>query len=125
MDILHIVGIFLIVFCAVRGFKKGFVNTLGGMLASILAIVFVYMLNTWALESLLLTLLTDRTLIVVRVLLCVLLYAVVFFVLKAVISSLRILTKLPVIRGLNKLLGFIVGGAYGVLLVGIIFAFFV
>ncbi|MBQ8527424.1 MAG: hypothetical protein IJ429_03035 [Lachnospiraceae bacterium] len=125
MSIGHIVGLLLIVICAIRGLKKGFVNTLGTILASLLSIIFVYLLNTWALESLLLTLLADHMVVVVRIVLCLVLYAALFFVLKAVILSLRVLTKLPVIRGLNKLLGMIAGAAYGILLVGIIFAFFV
>ncbi|MBE5882533.1 MAG: hypothetical protein E7289_09580 [Lachnospiraceae bacterium] len=125
MNVEHVVGILLIAICAIRGFKKGFVNTLGTILASLLAIVFVYLLNTWALESLLLTLLADHMLVVVRIVLCVVLYIALFFLLKAMILSLRVLAKLPIVRGLNKLLGFIVGAAYGILLVGIIFAFFV
>jgi len=118
-DIIHIVGLIVIAICAIRGLKKGFVNTVGSILASMLSIVFVYLLNTWALESVLLVLLTDRMLLIVRVLLCIVLYVVLFFVLKAIVLSLRLLTKLPVIRGLNKLLGFVCGIVHGLLLVGI------
>ena len=118
-DIIHIVGLIVIAVCAIRGLKKGFVNTVGSILASLLSIVFVYLLNTWALESVLLVLLTDRMLLIVRVLLCIVLYVVLFFVLKAIVLSLRLLTKLPVIRGLNKLLGFVCGIVHGLLLVGI------
>ncbi|MBQ8199916.1 MAG: CvpA family protein [Lachnospiraceae bacterium] len=118
-DIIHIVGLIVIAICAIRGLKKGFVNTVGSILASLLSIVFVYLLNTWALESVLLVLLTDRMLLIVRVLLCIVLYVVLFFVLKAIVLSLRLLTKLPVIRGLNKLLGFVCGIVHGLLLVGI------
>ena len=125
MDILHIAGILLVVVCAVRGWKKGFVNTLGGIVASLLAVVFVYLLNTWALDALLMTLIADHMVVVVRIILCIALYVVLYFIWKAIITSLRILSKLPVIRGLNKLLGFAVGVVYGILLVGIIFAFFI
>lgn len=125
MDTARLIGLLLIVICAVRGYKKGIVNTLGTILASLLAIVFVYLLNVWALESVLLTLLTDHMVVVVRIIICLALYAILFFVLKAVVMSLKLLAKLPVIRGINKLLGFVAGAAYGVLLVGIIFAFFV
>lgn len=125
MNVEHIAGLVLIAVCAVRGFKKGFVNTLGTILASLLAIVFVYVLHTWALESLLLTLLADHMVVVVRIVLCAVLYLVFFLLLKAIILSLKFLTKLPIVRGINKLLGFVAGAAYGVLLVGIIFAFFV
>ena len=125
MGVWHVVGILLIVICAVRGFKKGFVNMLGEIAASILAIIFVGLLNAWALDAVLLNLLTNHMVVVVRIALCILLYVIVFFILKAIIVSLRVLTKLPVIRGLNKFLGLVSGAAYGLLLVGIIFAFFV
>ena len=115
----------MIACCAIRGFKKGFVNTVGGALASLLALAFVLVLNTWAFDSLVLTLIADHMIVIVRIVLCVLLYVVLYFALKAIIMSLRIVAKLPIIRGLNKLLGFIVGALYGTLLVGIIFAFFV
>ena len=57
---------------------------------------------------------------IIRVLLCAVLYIVLFLVLKTIILSLRILTGLPIIKGLNKLLGFVVGAAYGLLLVGVL-----
>ncbi len=124
MDIWHIGGLLLIAICAIRGCKKGFVNTLGEMLAAVFSIAFVYLLHTWAFDALFLTLLKDHTVVIVRVLLCVILYVVLYFVLKAIILSLRIFTGLPIVRGLNKLLGFAVGIVYGIMLVGIIFAFF-
>lgn len=124
MDIWHIGGLLLIAICAIRGCKKGFVNTLGEMLAAVFSIAFVYLLHTWAFDALFLTLLKDHTVVIVRVLLCVVLYVVLYFVLKAIILSLRIFTVLPIVRGLNKLLGFAVGIVYGIVLVGIIFAFF-
>ena len=124
MDIWHIGGLLLIAICAIRGCKKGFVNTLGEMLAAVFSIAFVYLLHTWAFDALFLTLLKDHKVVIVRVLLCVILYVVLYFVLKAIILSLRIFTGLPIVRGLNKLLGFAVGIVYGIVLVGIIFAFF-
>ncbi len=111
----------MIVVCAVRGCKKGFVNTVGSLAAGLLAIVFVYVLNTWAMESLLMTLLADHMLIVVRLILCIALYALLFFALKAILISLNVLARIPVVRGLNKLLGFVAGAVYGVFLVGIIY----
>lgn len=125
MGFWHIIGIIIIIGCAIRGVKKGFVNMLGEIAASVLAIVFVCLLNAWALDALLLTLLADHMIVVVRIVLCIVVYAIAFFILKAIITSLRILTKLPIIHGVNKLLGLVAGAVYGLLLVGIIFAFFV
>ncbi len=119
------IGILLIVILAIRGFKKGFVNMLGEIAASVLSIVFVIILNQWALDALLMTLWADYMIVIVRVVLCIALYAAAFFVLRAVIMSLRLVTKLPIIRSVNKFLGLLAGTIYGLLLVGIIFAFFV
>ncbi len=118
-------GLLLIAILAIRGWKKGFIDTLGGMLAGLLAVVFVYLLHSWALDSLLITLLTDRMLVLVRIVLCAVLFVVTYLILKTIILSLRIITGIPVIRGLNRLLGFLMGAVYGVLMVGIIFAFFI
>ena len=121
MNIIHIVGLILIAVCAVRGYKKGFIDTVGSILASLLSIVFVYLLNAWAFESVIPHLLSDYMIVVVRILLCVLVYSAFFFLLKAILMSLKILSRFPVFRGLNKLLGFIAGGCYGLLLAGIIY----
>lgn len=124
MDIWHIGGLLLIAICAIRGYKKGFVNMLGEMLAMVFSGGFVYLLHTWAFDAVFMTLLKDHMVIVVRVILCVVLYIVFFLILKALILSLRIFTKLPIVRGVNKVLGFIIGTVCGIVLVGIIFAFF-
>ena len=93
---------------------------MGRLCAGILSLLLVYLLNIWAFAQLVPTLLVDHQVVIVRVLLCVVLYTVLFLVLKTIILSLRILTGLPIIKGLNKLLGFVAGAAYGLLLVGIL-----
>ena len=90
MELFDIIGIVIIVAAALKGGRRGFVVTLGRLCAGILSLLLVYLLNTWA------------------------------FALKTIILSLRILTGLPIIKGLNKLLGFVAGAAYGLLLVGIL-----
>ena len=124
MDIWHIGGLLLIAVCAIRGYKKGFVNTLGEVIAMFFSVLFVYLLHAWAFDALLLNLFKDHMVVIVRIILCVVLYVVLYLILKTIILSLRIFTKLPIVRGVNKLLGFIVGTVYGIVLVGIIFAFF-
>lgn len=120
MELFDIIGIVIIVVAALRGLRRGFVVTLGRLCAGILSLVLVYLLNTWAFAQLVPTLLVDHQVVIVRVLLCIILYIVLFLVLKTIILSLRILTGLPIIKGLNKLLGFVVGAAYGILLVGVL-----
>ena len=120
MELFDIIGIVIILAAAFRGGRKGFVVTLGRLCAGVLSLALVYLLNTWALAQFIPTLLLDHQVLIVRVLFCVILYIVLFLLLKTVILSLRILTGLPIIKGLNKLLGFVAGGAYGLLLVGIL-----
>lgn len=120
MELFDIIGLVIIVAAALRGGKRGFVVTLGRLCAGILSLLLVYLLNTWAFAQFVPTLLVDHQVVIVRVLLCIVVYIVLFLILKTVILSLRILTGLPIIKGLNKLLGFVVGAAYGLLLVGIL-----
>lgn len=120
MELFDIIGIVIIVVAALRGLRRGFVVTLGRLCAGILSLLLVYLLNTWAFAQFVPTLLVDHQVVIVRVLLCIILYIVLFLVLKTIILSLRILTGLPIIKGLNKLLGFLVGAAYGILLVGVL-----
>ena len=120
MELFDIIGLVIIVVAALRGLRRGFVVTLGRLCAGILSLLLVYLLNTWAFAQLVPTLLVDHQVVIVRVLLCIIVYIVLFLVLKTIILSLRILTGLPIIKGLNKLLGFVVGAAYGILLVGVL-----
>ena len=120
MELFDIIGLVIIVAAALRGGKRGFVVTLGRLCAGILSLLLVYLLNTWAFAQFVPTLLVDHQVVIVRVLLCIVVYIVLFLILKTVILSLRILTGLPIIKGLNKLLGFVVGAVYGLLLVGIL-----
>lgn len=120
MEMFDIIGLVIIVAAALRGGKRGFVVALGRLCAGILSLLLVYLLNTWAFAQFVPTLLVDHQVVIVRVLLCIVVYIVLFLILKTVILSLRILTGLPIIKGLNKLLGFVVGAAYGLLLVGIL-----
>lgn len=120
MDWFYIIGLLIIIVSAFNGFKKGLVNTLGSICASILAIGLVYLLKMWAFDAFFSTLLLEHDVILVRIALCLVVYLAAFFLLKAIVMSLRIITKIPVIRGLNKVLGFILGGVYGVVLVGIL-----
>ena len=102
MELFDIIGIVIIVAAALKGGRRGFVVTLGRLCAGILSLLLVYMLNTWAFAQLVPTLLVDHQVVIIRVLLCVVLYIVLFLVLKTIILSLRILTGLPIIKGLNN-----------------------
>ena len=120
MDYIYIIGIIIIVFAALKGYRRGLVSTLGNICASILAIGLLFVLKTWAFESFFTTIFFEHTVFLTRVILCIVIYLLLFFLLKLIVMSLKIITGIPVIKGLNKLLGFVAGAVYGVILVGVI-----
>lgn len=120
MELFYIVGLAIIIICMIRGWKKGFVNILGSICATILSFAFFWIMRNWAFDSFLATLLFEHSIMIVRIVLCIVLYIVLFVIIKAIIMSLKIITKLPIIRGLNKILGLITGCVYGLIWVGIL-----
>lgn len=124
MRIFYLTGILILIICALRGWKKGFIQMLGNVCAGILSLGFLWIMKNWALESFLGTLLFAHSVLVVRLVLCIALYIALFFGLKAVFLSLKFISKLPVIRGLDKVLGLILGGVFGVVIVGIMTVFY-
>lgn len=124
MRIFYLTGILIIIICALSGWKKGFIQMLGNVCAGILSLGFFWVMKNWAFESFLGTLLFAHSVLVVRLVLCIALYIALFFGLKAVFLSLKFISKLPVVRGLDKVLGLILGGAFGVIIVGIMTLFY-
>lgn len=120
MNWFYIIGLAVIVICMLRGWKKGFVNIIGSICATVLSFAFFWVIKTWAFESFLSTLLFQHSLLIVRIVLCIVLYALLFLLLKTVVMSLRFITGLPVIRGLNKIFGLAAGCVYGLIWVGIL-----
>lgn len=116
----YIVGIVIIIVCALRGFRKGFVQALGNMGAGILSAGLIFFLKTWAFDSWFTNLLFDRDVLWSRIIICVVVYIAFFFLIKAILLSFGLLTRLPVLRGFNHMLGLLVGGAFGVVIVGVI-----
>lgn len=119
-EVIYLVGALLIVVSAAHGFRKGLVRALGEVATSIVTILFLYILKTWAFEAFFLTVLTNHKVLIVRVVLCLLLYIGTTILLKTILLSLGFLTKLPVLRGLNKILGFLLGAVNGILVTGIL-----
>ena len=124
MKMFYAIGLLIIMVTAWKGWKKGFVQTLGNVCASILSLGFFWILKNWAFDSFLGTLLFCHSVLIVRRVICVALFLALFFALKAVIVSLRVVSSLPIIRGLDRLLGLVLGGLFGVVIVGIMTIFY-
>lgn len=97
------------------GLKKGFVAMMLPVLSNIVTLIILgctrplwsVVLTQWVFQ--------DFSLILVRIVVLVLLYIILIAIVKLIIASLHILSKLPIIRFVNKLLG-IVAGALAVVL---------
>ena len=104
------------------GVKRGFVKMILPLLANIIALIFfsctrglwVRILFEWVFD--------EASLIVVRIIVLLLIYIVVMALVKLLIASLNLLTKLPVLHFFNKVLGVVTGAAQGVLLMWLFFA---
>lgn len=104
------------------GVKRGFVRMILPLLANITAMLLLgatrglwgNVLTKWVFA--------DLSLVLVRLLVLVLLYIIVAALMKLLIVSLRILTKLPVLHLFNRLLGIAAGMVSGILCIWIFFA---
>lgn len=97
---------------------------LGDIAACLLTFLLVWCIRNWVFESALINLLTGNSVLLARIVVCLVLYLALFFLLKALFASLGFLEKIPVIRSINKILGFVAGGVYGILIVGILYIFY-
>lgn len=124
MSLIYYIGIGLILLCAISGWRKGFVKMLGQILASILTFLFLFVLRNWVFESMIINFLTGQSVLLARIVVCVGGYLILFFLLKTIFGSLNLLSKAPVIRGLNRILGIAAGTIYGMVLTGIVYMFY-
>ncbi len=119
----QIICLLILAVCIIVGFSKGFIQMLGNIGASVLSLAFFWAIRNWAFDSFLTTLLFERGVLLVRIVLCIIIYVVLFLVLKAILTSLKFLAKLPIIKGVNKLLGLVAGGVFGMILIGVMTLF--
>lgn len=116
MNILSIIVAAILIFFAVKGIKKGFIEGLGTIISYILAILVIYIIakaiGNFAQKSYLNVLIA-----------LILLMAVRIFnrIIKLILDSLKIASKLPIVNWLNHLLGVLLGLFRGCLFIWILF----
>ena len=107
MNSLTIIIIILSVINIYFGLKKGFVAMMLPVLTNIVTLVLLSCTRSLWSEVVMKWVLRDVSLIMARVVVLILLYIILIAIIKFVIASLHILTSLPLIRTVNKLLGVI------------------
>ena len=116
MNIIFLIVLMLFIGGGIKGFRHGMVEELNKAVALILALaaiaMFVVAAKSYMEHETLRTILGN-----VCMTIAILVYKIVDFIL----SSLKIISLIPVIRGVNKLLGFGVGVAESVILIWAVF----
>ncbi len=116
MNIVFFTVLLLLIGGGVKGYKRGMVEELNTVIALILALaaisMFVVAVKGYMEHA------TLRTILgVVCMTIAILVYKITDFIL----SSLKLISSVPVLRGVNKLLGFGVGALESVLLIWVVF----
>ncbi len=120
MNILLIIICAIILWLAIYGYRKGFVNMLVPLVSAFLSLVLLFMLKDWLFAILFQWAIFQGEHVLTRVVLILLIFILGTLAFKWLIKILHILTKLPLVHGLNKLLGLVVGFIEGFLLVWLI-----
>ena len=116
MNLVFFIVLLLLIGGGVKGYKRGMVEELNATIALILALAAISMFVVAV--SGYMEHVTLRTILgIVCMTIAILVYRITDFIL----SSLKIISSIPVIRGVNKLLGFGVGVLEAVLLIWVVF----
>ena len=117
MNVLLIIICAVILSMAIYGYKKGFVKMLVPLVSAFLSLIVLLMLKDWLFAILFQWAIFQGEHVLTRVVLIWLIFVLGTLAFKWLIKILHILTKLPLVCGLNKLLGLMVGLIEGFLLV--------
>jgi len=116
MNIVFFVVLLLLLGGGVKGYKRGMVEELNKAVALILSLaaiaMFIFTVKGY---------LDHETVRTVLGIVCLTIAVLVYRITDFVLSSLRMISSAPVIRGVNKLLGLALGAAEGVVLVWAVF----
>lgn len=117
MNILLIIICAIILILSIYGYRKGFVKMLVPMVSAFLSLIVLFMLKDWLFAILFQWAIFQGEYVLTRIVLILLIFGIVTWAFKWLLKVLHVLTKLPIIHGLNKLLGLGIGLIEGFLLV--------
>lgn len=115
MNIVFFVVLLLLIGGGVKGYKKGMVEELNNAVALLLAVVSIIMVIVAAKGYM-----EKETLRTIIGIVCLTIAVLVYKITDFILSSLKMITSIPVLKSVNKLLGFCLGAAEGVVLFWIV-----
>ena len=116
MNIIFLIVLMLFIGGGIKGFRHGMVEELNKAVALILALAAITMFVVAAKSYM-----EHETLRTILGIVCMTIAILVYKIVDFILSSLKIISLIPVIRGVNKLLGFGVGVAESVILIWAVF----
>jgi uncharacterized membrane protein required for colicin V production len=116
MNIVFFVVLLLLIGGGVKGYKRGMVEEVNTVLALVLALAAIAMFVVAAQGYM-----EHETLRTILGIVCMTVAILVYKIADFILSSLKLISSVPVLRGVNKLLGFGVGVLESVLLIWAIF----
>ena len=116
MNIIFLIVLMLFIGGGLTGFRHGMVEELNKAVALILALAAIAMFVVAAKSYM-----EHETLRTILGIVCMTIAILVYKIVDFILSSLKIISLIPVIRGVNKLLGFGVGVAESVILIWAVF----
>lgn len=119
MNIVLVIVIIVLAICAVNGYKKGLVEETVSIMALLIGVVAIALLAS-AIGNYLSKHISNM---LIALILFVSLLIVVQIA-RLIIASLKFITKIPIIHGINKLAGMCIGLVEGVILVWVAFLLF-
>ena len=116
MNIIFLIVLMLFIGGGIKGFRHGMVEELNKAVALILALAAIAMFVVAAKSYM-----EHETLRTILGIVCMTIAILIYKIVDFILSSLKIISLIPVIRGVNKLLGFGVGVAESVILIWAVF----
>ena len=116
MNIIFLIVLMLFIGGGIKGFRHGMDEELNKAVALILALAAIAMFVVAAKSYM-----EHETLRTILGIVCMTIAILVYKIVDFILSSLKIISLIPVIRGVNKLLGFGVGVAESVILIWAVF----
>lgn len=116
MNIVFLAVLLLVIGGGIKGCKRGFIEELNTTIAMILAIL-AAILFAVAVKSYM----SQETLKTILGVICLTVALIVYKIADFILSTLKIISSIPVIRGINKLAGFAAGTLEALLIIWIVF----
>ena len=116
MNITLIIVILIMIMMMIRGYKKGLTKEITGLVSLIVTLFVISIVIT-----LYMSLHLEETKNAVASIVILVVIAFIYSIIKIFMKSAKILSKLPVINIVDKVLGIIIGGAKGLIIVWLLY----